>query len=356
MDREVRSLTGLRGVAACAVVAYHYLGRIDGVAPPSLPVLLRGYLAVDLFFVLSGFVMALSSARQFSAGFDASAYRSFLLRRLARIYPLYVAVLAVFVMAIDCGVAPDLTLWNCAGMIVGNLLLLQTTGAALSLNAPSWSISAEFAAYLLFPVLVQATLVGSPRRAVSVAVGAAALLVVASLLGPLLQHVQRGPLDLYDETTRLPLLRCLAGFSFGLLAYRAARVAWVTRIAARDDAAVGVILALAAGLWWVRNDLLIYPLLPLLVLCLYANRGWIAGVMGCAAMHRLGVWSYAIYLLHAALLWVISATLPMPGWSSVVALVGSLLVLAPLAQYGIELPGRRLIRGWGGRAREVVVA
>ena len=89
---EIRSLTGLRGVTAMLVAAYHFY-------PVQSPLLSRTvgrfYLWVDLFFVLSGFVMALNYGRMFRDGFSGEAFGEFLLRRLARVYPLYIVVLVL---------------------------------------------------------------------------------------------------------------------------------------------------------------------------------------------------------------------------------------------------------------------
>lgn len=350
---EVRSLTGLRGVAACVVVAYHYALAPHAQLPPGAP-LLRGYLSVDLFFVLSGFVMALTYARPFAGGFVPGAYREFLLRRFARIYPLYAVTLLPFVLVLACG--PWDRFRDAMPMIAANVLLLQASGAVASLNAPAWSIGTEAVAYLLFPLLVVATLSGSWRRAAAAAGVAALLLGVAAALGPALQPAQRGSLDLYLETSHLPVLRCLGGFTFGLLAWRAVRWPWLARLAAHDGAGAAVIALLAIGLVRRWDDRAVYATLPALVLCLYVNRGWLGRVMGCGAIHWLGVMSYAIYLVHRIVLLVITAVLPMPGWRSAGVFVGCVLVLAPLAHYGVELPGRRWIRGWSAHVRAPVVA
>ena len=86
---EVRALTGLRGIAALYVVCLHYYIPI----PENMRILSHGYLAVDLFFALSGFVLAMNYSGKLSREFTLQAYLSFLARRFARIYPLYLFTL-----------------------------------------------------------------------------------------------------------------------------------------------------------------------------------------------------------------------------------------------------------------------
>ena len=86
---DIRSLTGLRGVAAWWVVLYHF-NELLPVSVHGWPTALlgRGYLAVDLFFILSGFIIAYNYLDGFSA-FDPRKYLHFLGVRIARIYPLH---------------------------------------------------------------------------------------------------------------------------------------------------------------------------------------------------------------------------------------------------------------------------
>lgn len=347
MDNEVRSLTGLRGVAAAAVVLYHLVEMLHVPMGPLRLVALRGYLAVDVFFVLSGFVMALRYAPRFARGFDADAYRDFLLRRVARIYPLYAVVLAAMVLGVACGAFPGWDLRQQGATILANVLLVQGWSVGVSLNGPAWSISTEAAAYLLFPALLGVTVFGGWRRAVGTAVIACVLLGLAVAAGPRLQPSGSGALDLYRETTPLPLIRCLVGFSFGLLVYRVTQVPSVARLAMADGTVTAVMALLAIGLWHGVDDRVIYPLLPLLVLCLAANRGRAARLFGSGVAHWLGVLSYAIYLLHEGVFWGAQQMGLAGGWLGANVALVLLFGLAVLAHHAIELPGRRLIRGWG---------
>jgi hypothetical protein len=102
----------------------------------------HGYIAVDLFFVLSGFVMALSYQHIFADNFSFASYRKFLGRRIARIYPIYfvttIAALALIYFGLDRTVS-----WNVASgklwavKFVINGLLIQAWGLTLFISKPS---------------------------------------------------------------------------------------------------------------------------------------------------------------------------------------------------------------------------
>jgi peptidoglycan/LPS O-acetylase OafA/YrhL len=89
---EVRALTGLRGAAALLVASYHYY-PIEQFQLGALSAFIgRGYLWVDTFFILSGYVLTLKYNRQFAAANKTPhVLRDFLVARFARIYPLYAA-------------------------------------------------------------------------------------------------------------------------------------------------------------------------------------------------------------------------------------------------------------------------
>ena len=130
MTREVRSLTGLRGVAAAYVVLYHML-QDDRGGGLLWRVAHHGYIAVDLFFVLSGFVMTMVHGDD---RFDGAGIAAFLRKRLARIYPLYAAVtLATLALCVadHIPISP--------GRLAVNALLLQGWGLGTAIVAPSWS-------------------------------------------------------------------------------------------------------------------------------------------------------------------------------------------------------------------------
>ena len=347
--QENRALTGLRGLAAVLVCVHHLVLHIG--APPSLAqgapgalkaFALRGYLMVDLFFVLSGFVMALAYEGWFASGLDIGTYARFLWRRFARLWPLH-AFLVALLLAVQVLDGHVSVWWR---MVVANFAMVQAWGLSETLNVPSWSLSTEWAAYMLFPALAGLALRGSWGRTAGTVALAMATLLLAASLGAAEPAGRRGPLDLYDNYSLLPLARCLAGFTLGLAARRAMHLPWLAGCLARPGWAILPLAALLPGLALGLPDWLAYPLLVLLVAALWAGHGGLSWLLGSSIPHRLGVWSYALYLVHMPLiqLWE-SAGRPAPPLIAGVALFAASLTAAAVLHRLVERPALRALRG-----------
>ena len=160
----IRQLTGIRFVAAFWVLLYHLQDPLDRIGVMDIPVLsdvIRvGRLGVDLFFALSGFIITHTYLTRMGSRITLGASANFWWLRLARIYPVHfvmlnIAGLAVIAQAWVTGVDKDrpwLNPWD----YVRNLLLIQEWGPHpdRGWNVVAWSLSMEWLAYLLFPLLV----------------------------------------------------------------------------------------------------------------------------------------------------------------------------------------------------------
>ncbi len=354
---EIRALTGLRGVAAILVASYHYTGF--GLTAPVLiaPLVRHGYLGVDLFFALSGYVMALTYGHLFETG--TGPYRSFLRRRLQRIYPLYaVCVLATFVLVGSGVLQPLSASANSVARLGIDLLLLQCLGAGPSLLPVSWSLSTEWIAYLAFPLLARAALHGATRAAWSMAAVCLAVLWALCevpdtwLHGLHYRGLLHQSLGHVDTATPYPLLRCLAGFCLGMLAWRGSCSPRVAAAFGTPGAVGGVSLACIAVLWAPWADFVVVPCFAWLLLCLGSSpnpaRAGPARWLASAPVHWLGKVSYSLYLTHLLLWQAMHSWLDRLGLPQLLLLVPALL-LAALCYTAIEQPGRRLLAPWGGR-------
>jgi len=143
--RYLSNLTTLRGIAALWVVVFHFSEIIAKFVSTDRSLLLtKGYLMVDLFFIMSGFIIYHVYHESFISGISVSRFRQFIVARFARVYPLhFVTLLLIIVITVPMfGWDP---LFDNPRAIPTNLLLIHSFGIHKSFNwnVPSWSISAE---------------------------------------------------------------------------------------------------------------------------------------------------------------------------------------------------------------------
>jgi peptidoglycan/LPS O-acetylase OafA/YrhL len=330
---EIKPLTALRGFAALAVVMQHFSAAAQPLTPRWIPSLVpHGYMAVDFFFVLSGFIMCLTYLPVFERE-GMKAFPGFLLKRVARIVPLNVFVLlALMALGLISRVAGGTNVFfndsSLAFDLPANILMLQGLGIGTNLNGPSWSISTEFAAYFLFPLFI--ALVFNRNRFVSAATLALAfaLLCAAAFRSP--------GLRLQNETIGDQVLYCFTEFVLGMGAY----ILFRARHAAgrnASDREVGLLFAAAAVGLVTGLDLIVALLCPFIVVSTALNRGLFARALSGGVPYFLGLVSFSIYLIHepvrrlAVLLFVAMHPGPSgPVTALAFALVGSLAVI-PLA-------------------------
>ncbi len=175
-----------RLVAALLVMFYHFLRYGPGDQQALSNMLERLLPLLDMFFMISGFLILLRYGDKLANWAD---YRIFLLKRLVRFYPLYLATLAFFIivgMAVKLGlvVSTQPERYDPA-LIPQNLLLVQAWGVTdhLSFNYVSWSLSAEWFCYLLLPVFVFIMARAGARGLVLLACLGIALMELAIAIG-----------------------------------------------------------------------------------------------------------------------------------------------------------------------------
>ena len=282
------------------VMPYHFAAHMPASRFTDAAFLENGYLCVDLFFVLSGFVTAYSQASVFDAGYRAQRHGIFLLSRLARIYPLY-ALIVIESACMSAWRSPGLDGYGLTRTMVLNLALVQSWGLAPSLEGAAWSISTDWAAYILFPPLLMAVLGRSRWAAVlSSATALAAITYLAVSPGPFALPGQgrAGPLDIYSSATALPLLRCIAEFALGITTFRIARHLATRRQRWTGEAALATTALLLVALSRRGWDVPVVILFAVLVVLLTQQVGLVATLLGGAVPYRLGLWSYSTYLIH----------------------------------------------------------
>ncbi|WP_338241844.1 acyltransferase family protein [Aurantiacibacter hainanensis] len=296
---HLAALTGLRGLAAWWVVFYHArLSLTQWMPEAGIAVAAQGYLAVDLFFMLSGFVMWLNyGARLRSEGLAGAP--AFWWRRFARIWPLHAAILgAVALFALTLlATGRDTANYPLAELPL-HLLLLQNWGltAELTWNHPAWSISTELAAYLLFPLAVLAMRWEEMRP---LALVAGVVVLALALHGV---FTLAGAQSLGDQITRLGLVRCIVQFGIGMLLANLWH-AWQGRGGMALGCAGMSAAAFAAVVIFDGPGTLLIPLaFAAMLTALALDRGPVARLLSSRPLVWLGDASYATYLVHFPLL------------------------------------------------------
>lgn len=350
----LKPLTSLRFFAALWVVLYTYIKELH--APVHFGLIDKGYLGVDLFFILSGFILSYVYLEAFGERrFD---YREFVVHRLARVYPLHIATLLFTLLLIAAAAVkgvqldPNAANWQA---LPAHLLLVQSWGLAptASFNHPSWSISAEWFAYLTFPAT--AALAWRLRDRPILAVGLAAAVVV----GVNLAFGAIAGFNLTHATFQWGALRIVPAFLFGAalyLAWRSGAVAspWLARFGAAAASLI-VIVAASFGAERPHIDILIVLALGLMILSIGGLDRDRPGVLSSKILVYLGEISFATYMIYVPWKWVFLKAvravldlgdegLPFTWWfAGLVALVP----LSMLAHHLVELPFRRIVRRWG---------
>jgi peptidoglycan/LPS O-acetylase OafA/YrhL len=350
----IPALTGIRFLAAAAVVVFHYRAEIVAVFPVLTavqPLMNTGYLGVDLFFTLSGFVLAYNYLTTFQA-LDLAKYGRFLWLRIARIYPVHFAVLGLLAVSVAVaahhGHVPHSSGYSFESL-VRNLLLIQAWfWSENSWYGPAWSISAEWFAYLGFPLA--ALWISGFRSARSVLIGGGfALLGMAGTFTAmtLLGHPTFGPQALVRITGEF-LAGCFLGRLFQI--DRSQRVPWAVL------AVVGAIAFPLAASWLGGHGLPGLDAAPLLALVVYATArsdGSLAAWLGGRTMVFLGEASYALYMTHELIHLVVGKRFPVEALArlgliqKVAVSVGGVtvfLLVASMTHLLIERPARRWLR------------
>ena len=289
------ALDGLRGISAVAVaffhvpLAFHLFGS---------PLVRESYIFVDFFFVLSGFVIAHAYGARLTGGAELGG---FLVRRLGRLWPLHLATLAALVaieamrllLASHLGTDARVPFTGETALseLLPNALLIHGWGYnTLSWNVPSWSISAELFAYIVFGAA--AVLARSRMLAV------ATLIVAVTWAVSLAISVD---VDLYSALTSL---RAMCGFFAGVLVHaafvRTGRPFWSRTTGTLLE--VGAVALIGGFLLFVSRHELTPWAMPVFAAAIYvfaAERGALSGVLKSRPLQVLGTLSYSIYLTHS---------------------------------------------------------
>src|ERR1700722_1540769 len=349
MAADIRSLTGVRGVAAVIIVVYHFgKFRLDPGSSITVWAVPHGYLPVDMFFMLSGFVIGYVYKDAFSEA-PLRNYKTFLIKRFARLYPAYIVIAAFYALKIALGLTGEETFARFNGFdIIGNLLMLVGWGLHIyPLIGVSWAASAEFGSYIATPVLMKYTL----QKGIAWWTACVALSLLGIYLISISGEGSSGPLDVVQDSSLLPLLRAIAGFTLGLATLRYGP--YLDRLSAIvQDVLVVVTLASMVAVADVTTDDLPIYLLFIPFIAILSRDGRVAKLLfRNKLVYPLGLISYSIYLIHPFFLTFAERSSRHFG-STLTAYVlcvlssfAAIWLLSYLSYRFVEIPGRQLVIG-----------
>ena len=383
MNVFIRQLTGIRLVAAVWVLLYHSQGPLDAIGVLGIPVLpdfIRvGRLGVDLFFALSGFILAHTYLSSLGERLKVNKSVRFLWLRLARIYPVHVVMLliagfAVTAQSIVTGEELNRS-WLNPWDFIKNLLLIQEWGSdpQRGWNFVAWSLSMEWLAYLIFPFMALVLW----RMHKHSPTWALCLLWIMSLTPLVIYGL--GSSDPYYTENWGSTYRVLTAFTAGAISYLI-----VDRLRESDRAAAicdvlafvlpAIVVAASVFLAWLPAavspitstdpdaeplpplfHLTLVPLLIAWIGVLALSRRGMANLLATKIMVFGGFISYSLYMTHLVWFGLWRAGMKALGIESgplyalsVVFLLGMSFVIAYVMWRLVEEPARIRMRTWIG--------
>ncbi len=340
--RVFHTLDALRGIAAIGVLLFHMGGAFAPLAAPG------GYLAVDLFFMMSGVVLSHAYEIRFKSGMGTF---DFMRARLIRLYPLYLlGTLLGIAVTLASFFGHNIQAWDHSSLARAVLLALlflpnfftRPVDQLFPLNIPCWSLFFEILVNLLFvicwPLLTSRRLIG-----ISLLMGGAVVLAIA----------HHGSLDQGSTAASFAvgLARTLFGFCVGILIARD-----IPRVHRRQSdlsvSAIAAVFTIAIAAWPQGEGRSVWD--AVCVLLVFPVMVYWATVVDPSPRLRklstfLGVTSYAVYVLHSPLSSVInSATRDMAGGGRLLrapylglAILAVLLTGCWLIDRYVDMPVRR---------------
>jgi peptidoglycan/LPS O-acetylase OafA/YrhL len=352
MKHEIKSLTGLRGIAALYVVIYHWYMVIAVEKTTTKDISLfdsfienflsHGYLSVDLFFILSGFVLSLSVYKKFGNGISTRDWMAFMRKRFLRIFPLYISMTLLYFLLFDRT--------HVSSLLV-NLTLLQGIIPFFnnSIIPPGWSLTNEWLMYLIFPSFFYLMLKLKGKNWALFSLAVVILLFISSTRALIFNWGNYKKMSSIEgfypiiDFTRGPssFLRTLAAYLLGVYAFN-------MHIRGKDFPFIKYLaLPIVMLLFISRSDIIIILLLPFFLLYIL-KENLTSKLFSSKPMHFLGLISYSIYVNHYLFLNSYNKVSQILGMESnaisfTYTIVGT-LVLSCITYYGIEKPGVRLFR------------
>ncbi len=365
------TLTPLRGIAALLVVIFHANLMLAQFMPVDITGLIDlGWLWVDFFFILSGFIMLYVYGTSFQNSVTLSNFKKYIGARFARVYPLNIftmliaLALVLYIRAIADGLDPffeDMfNLWGAPASV----LFLQGMHlfSTAPLNTPSWSLSTEWWMYMLFPFFVPLfSRMKLPGKIITPLLLLIGYIILMYVIGPI-----TGPFKgnyTLDIVSDFGFIRCALGFFLGMWIYILYDSKALYSFMRYDSVFLLLFCAILAAMHFRVHALVIVALFGFGILAAAYNQGSVKKALDTRPLQRLGDWSFSIYMVHILIIfcfWIIDLREDPKMFSDFMKLVTRppdyhlglvrlsillplTLVLSALTYYLVEIPSRNYL-------------
>ena len=367
----ISNLTPLRGIAALLTLIFHIdllFGNGGGLLLKlqDSKMINKMYLMVDLFFILSGFIMFHVYGTWFEKGVNTTDFKKFTIARFARVYPLHLFTLCYTIVLFSItgrlGIpeVPVIQIENSIFSIFTNLFLLQSMNFHkwFSWVHASWSISTEWWMYILFPFLVVPFAKFNPLgRAIATAACVLGYAIITVWLIPLVTFPPEIPFVkpiVADLTINVGyqygFFRCLFGFVIGMMIYKSYQSNFLKKYLSNGYSLLLLTFGFLICLHFAIPDIFSVLFLPFIILSVaYGSQG-INKILNTAILQKIGDWSFSIYLVHQPVFYTLGAfifyfKIPLQfdifaAWMSAFVLIGLVLLVSYLTYRFVEVPAR----------------
>ncbi|XVJ68841.1 MAG: acyltransferase [Rhizobacter sp.] len=337
---RLAELDALRGLAAMAVVLFHYFTKFDELFGHSTPPMLilpwgntngvnlfsLGHFGVNLFFMISGFVIFMTLER-------TKKPMDFVVSRFSRLFPAYwVAVAVTFGVVLALGLPGKEVGWSQA---LANLSMVHSFFNVPHVDGVYWTLEVEL---LFYAWAFLAYRLGWLHRVHALLLAAMALRLAYFIAAEFFR------VDFPWIASRYLILNFIAWFALGVMVYRLSGRAASSSPTKRADL---VVMACAIGLLSIVHTPWIGVLALVFTAVLWGAASGHLPWLGNRVLLGLGIISYTLYLVHENIGWAVMRPLQAAGWSSLasifVALVLSLF-LATVLTLLVERPAMAWIR------------
>lgn len=344
-QKQLLELTSVRAFAALTVVFFHMYQPNPGEAPSLWRRLIRdGHLGVDFFFILSGFILTHVYISRWRAG--DFKYRPFLWARFARIYPLHLTMIILFLAAY--GLAEFMGFDDLGGMrwdhLHWHVLLLHSWGftETHSWNFPSWSVSAEAFAYLAFPAFL--FLLPLRRPWLTAAIATTMLLTAWFTLS------DRG-ITLTKLMYDFGIVRILFEFCLGIAVYLVYEQMHIGPVLASSISGISFLIVLAVAAIQGPEIISVLMFATIILGLGFRSQSPKPSLLRSPALVYLGEISYSTYMVHLLILMaarkIFEKVTPGLEWGGLPGVLMTLTVIyigSIVFHHGVEVPARWFLR------------